>query len=267
MTDTVINRDETGETTIGETTINIPKDRSVLSVVPYNAIRDGDDFREDGWVYGPDGKQRRKWFVSIGDWNRLMWSPKLKDLATLEAKRWKWLHRAKVHNQPFFGPAFDKARAAIDEVDQKGDEGRAKIGGWAEITVREAWSGVQKKEKWRVIKGWVELSGGQGIGWSWVSEKPDNINQPVVDEWIKGERRWMLRGSRSGLIRSAFLRAVDENYWEKWSAEAGDYTIALHLEINGRDYWFTRAQRHCGKFFEKLAWPEDTMTEIITAKV
>lgn len=259
MIEITMHRDETGKATIGDTTIHVPKDQSVLSVMGHNRIQDGDDFREDGWVYGPDGEQRRKWFVSVGHWDSLMWAPKLKNLAALEAKRWKWHNRMNVHNRPFFGPVFERAQTAIDEATRVC--GRAKIGGWAEITVREA------NKTFRKIKGWVELVGNPGVGWGWVEGKPDNINQPVVDEWMTGERRWLLSAHRYGLIKAAFEKAVDDNYWEKWVAEAGDYTRALRLLINGRDYWFRRAPRNAQNFFEKIAWPEDTQTEIITATV
>lgn len=63
----------------------IPPNMSILNLNSCNRIQDEDDFRENGYIWYQN--ERRKWFINIH--GHRIWSPKLQDIPSLEALRWK----------------------------------------------------------------------------------------------------------------------------------------------------------------------------------
>lgn len=237
--ETVFSRDKTGKTTVGNSTIFVPPTKTALSVLGTNTIQDGDRFAEDYWVYGPDEERRRKWFKSIPNSGGMIWPPKLDNVATLEAKRWKWRQR----NQAKFLPEWHSICAKFRELGDVGgyfDNG-PNAHGWVQFCL---------------YKYGVESA---GISWNWCKhhseqKKPDVINQEFVDWYFDYEKRSRTANRRYFMIYMSFLNAVDHNFWEDFKKEDS----ALHLRVNGRDYWFVRAGEFDDHFFRLLASPEDT---------
>jgi len=76
-------------------TANFPADRSSLGIISHNNVFDGDDFRDDGYVYR-NNKKVRKWFSSMGDWEHF-WHPVLNDIPRLESLYHRLMERNHRH--------------------------------------------------------------------------------------------------------------------------------------------------------------------------
>lgn len=211
-------------------------------------IQDGDDFRLDGWVYGPDGQRRRKWFTGIlGEQGRI-WPPKLDSIAPLEAKRWKWHTRTAEKNRLL----WDEIQPKVKALGRCG--GKIKSGAARSREKSESWVYLTSSEK--------------GVSWTWTEEggrvKPSLINQPLVDEWFRYEDQYIISSRRLGILNAAFVQAVWRRYQERILKD--ENFNMLHVIINGRDYWFQRPRRRDGgSSFQRIAYPEDTyvVTETI----
>lgn len=212
-------------------------------------ILDGDDFRPDGWVYGPDGQRRRKWFTGILGWPQgRIWPPKLNNIAPLEAQRWKWHTRTVKKNRLL----WDEIQPKVKALGRCG--GKIKSGAARSREKSESWVYLTSSEK--------------GVTWTWTEEggriKPSPINQPLVDEWFRYEDQYIISSRRLGILNAAFLQAVWRRYQERILKD--ENFNMLHAIINGRDYWFQRPRRRGGgSSFQRISYPEDTfvVTETI----
>ncbi|MBV8091951.1 MAG: hypothetical protein JO110_01705 [Acetobacteraceae bacterium] len=171
----------------------------------------------------------------------------------LEAKRWKWEQR--------------RRKYLATSWTRDGFEERLKAmlpcGGW--------------RDNGRKAQGWVLLElarGSQGqewISWSWqpdrFKDKPERIEQDMVDEFFRRYRADMWCNWRAALFQAAFCYAIDTNYAGREQFQGKRATATLHLVLNGRDYWFRRAETPSPWFFEALSLPEDTVTERFTVEL
>lgn len=74
--------------------VTFPEDRSALGVLFPNRpadLQDGDDFRDDSWIWR-GGRRWRKWYVAT-KFARRVWEPHLDRIAHLEAIRWRLMRR------------------------------------------------------------------------------------------------------------------------------------------------------------------------------
>ena len=256
---TLLHRTADGTTELANgTTFKVPKNRSALSMFGTNRISHGDVFAEDGWVY-QEGKKVRKWFTRFlphGD--ETIWEPKLKDVVTLEAKRWKYLNRPtrdKLNRQ--WKENYDKVMAAapfLAKMPRTGKRSEGKI--FFEIHDRD--------ERQYVSWNWVSImeSGNRKV------PKGTPTHQKLADEFFYIEDRLMECSTRRSLFFHAFLSAINKKYVDAMfprKRSSGDPTT-LHLIINGRDYWFRPSPSpRLDYMIEPIALPEDT--QIITETV
>jgi hypothetical protein len=248
-----LERNADGITKVDGATFQVPTDRTALSVIGCNYIQDGDNFRSDGWVYGPDGKRRRKWFVRFmnscsSQHNALIWKPKLENVALLEKKRWQFYQKAKRITEPMWVEMQTRIKEA------------GKFYGYVKFKNHES-------------EGYVvfnQYGVSDGISWSWVNEGEEisPVNQQLTDDWFRYEELKDKYWGRYRLFHEAFLCAVDRKYGYNWAKRHNHpyKDIKLHLEINGRHYWFKRSEREYSEhFLSVIALPEDTFN--LTEKV
>ena len=209
-----------------------------------NGFLDGDDFRNDGWVYN-QGKRTRKWFGNVfmhgTDMGRI-WEPKYLDIPTLEAKRWKMVQRYRKWTQEVWMPVWD----AVKQVGQ------------AHAKVCHEYSG--KCDPW-----WLyTFHDYGGISMDWVSEPAEPLNLEIGQRYYYVERDALqTMSTRKSLFDAAFYRAMEKMLWKE---ENKPKTIGqtLKVQINNRLYWYiTIINRHGVLEWEFLARPEDAVADII----
>jgi hypothetical protein len=208
----------------------LPDDRPALSLVGANRFRDGDEFRDDGWVYGPDGECRRKWFGNIVDNGIIgrIWEPALRDIAAMERRRWAVVSRED-------SPARIAARAAL----------RTKL--------------VAHHEKGDCVHVFTYHPGPPGrAGMSHVSRYRKELEGPLANEPLGRDLyhtelhdRTVWR--RRSLFNAAFMMAAKLRF-----GLVRPHSSLLHATINGRHYWFNYAcNRHGVARITRLTFPED----------
>jgi len=208
----------------------IPSNRTALGLLGTNRANDGDDFREDGWVYNEE-VQMRKWFGNVDDSkHRRIWLPKLLDLVTLEATRWRVYERSK--------RIIDRSWPLMFRM--MTDVGKA-VCRW--------------KDGWGVVESYP----GEGISWLFQKEEASELHPGIAREYIQAEQHMLDHCRRCSLFNLAFVDAVQKRYG-KDGALVHPGIRSFHLTINGRHYWFSVFQRS-GYYVEikKLSFPEDTV--------
>lgn len=232
MSEIILKRDKTGKTTVNGDTFNVPTTHTALSVIGSNNIMDGDDFRDDYWVYR-NGKKVRKWFMKLRNRDLRIWPPRLDDIAKCEAKRWRWLQRCKTVCNPMWNKLYK-------DMEAQGDFGGFRVG-------------TSKK-----AEGWIEFNvSNGGLGWSWVKEKPAKINQTLTQRYFEEDEIIMRYYQRSAYFHAAFMEAIENKFWAKLNEDKFNKT-KLHLIINKRDYWFGMDRRSYCSCVEAIAMPEET---------
>ncbi len=229
---------------MGESHFKVPTDRSMLSVFGTNNVFDGDDFRDDGYVYRAD-RPVRKWFSKFvpggyaSDQARI-WHPKLKQVKLLESKRWRWTQRAR-----------GIATALWDDIYPR---------------VRNAVPFSSPHTYGNGSKGTIIFNSPSGVSWSPYDEKRHGeqppLNEALAEAWFQYEKTSASVWTRASLFTHAFHKAINDNYsdYEKY----GEYDSTLHLIINDRDYWFIRdSKKYRTDFWVKMSYPEDTTTETV----
>jgi len=250
---------------VGNTRFKLPAQIAGISLLATNAVCDMDDFREDGYVYGPDNKIRRKWFGSIEETR--VWNPKLDNIAVLEAKRWKYLERYNAKARKLWTPMYRdivKAKRFIAKIVIPGDRRR---NSWRD---EPAWQPDIPGEV--VFEGKPgEAHEGGGISWNWLNSYMEHghkyhpietvkRNDALGQQYFDDSHRLSKYGRVNIIFHQVFLRAIQKQYASRlWKLYHQGKSTTLHLTINGRDYWF-----HVdGRDMVPLALPEDIVEEEI----
>lgn len=223
-------------------TFKVPKTESVLGIAHNNDVYDGDEFHDDSWVYR-NGVRVRKWFIGFVDlcstWaDAKIWEPKLDDVAALETRRWHFHQNYQRRVVPLWDILYNKMKVA-------GEFGGLKLNR-------------------PTPQGYVRFGRYSPGSWDWCreGEKPDVINQELVNEWFDFEKFSSFMHKPFYLYTQAFTLAVDRCFGYKKFGK--DYNKKLHLVVNGRDYWFARNLREFAeRFFSKISFPEDTQNIVV----
>lgn len=194
---------------------------TALSVLGTNPVQHGDDFRDDGYVYGPDGEIRRKRFKEFYGYGPRFsyWHPKLKDIKSIEAARYK---------------AYVKYQDSI----------------------RTLWKEMFKELKGKVVLGMHEDkeifidTSDRGLSWGYMeyseiwSDQERVRDQDLVDLHFAVEKRMNDLRRRFQIFNQIFELAIRAEYFSDYPDQA-----LLKLSVNNRTYWieFVRG-RHDFKF-------------------
>lgn len=244
----IMERDAEGTTKMGGITFQVPKNRTALGVLttPGNSIYDGERFGEDGWVYNMRTEEKmRKWFIRFVNCcssyaDARLWEPKLQNIPLLESRRWFFHERAKNKLNPMWPTLRQKIK----------DAGR--FGGYKKFT--------EQGQGYVIFNKYDGYEDREGISWNWCDKDkpPPVINQALTDEWFYYEWLCSHLYKPFHLYDAAFFRSIEDRYADNKDFSKY-YDIKLHLEINGRHYWFARnSGKYAETFFECLAKPEDT---------
>ncbi len=207
---------------------------------------------EEGWVYArrgnKKGKRLRKFLQPMAGYYRddspLIWMPRVNDLVTAEAKRWKALEYRVREITPLlkvFELVRDNAPFCCVHITDH----------WPECT-------------WVKFPRTSDGSYGNSIGvsWDWVKgkEKPNlPQKQDIGDAWFAYESRSSEVRRRVGLFESLFQMALEKRYADEFYRHR-DRTFLRNLVINGRTYLVGRKE---GGGFGVIAYPEDIITEVV----
>ncbi len=230
--------------------------------------QNGDVFFEDGWVRGPEGEIRRKWFQHLATNNLRygdlrIWAPRFDDIPRLEAARWKAMQRARDISLPLYENIHDKIVACGRTV-----YGRHTFNRW-ERDDKGHGVLVRKKGSEGVLK---LTTYGRGVGFSWVQARDEDYpaqitteDQALVDEWFACEERMDLHGGRSYVLKVVFEEAVGRKYGiQLWKSYYAGSPKNLHLIINNRNYWF-RTDEHT--HIRCFVYPEEVDTQVLEVKL
>jgi hypothetical protein len=189
-------------------------------------LQNGNEVRPDGFVYDNKGNKIRKWFSHMRLANATIWEPKLKNIKFLESRRWFFKELMRQKFNPVWEATFQKVKNAGNFCGHK-DQGLVEFGRYP-----------------------------GHVSWSWM-EKNDSLlakNQELVDEWFACNKLSRFFSKAIYLYDCAFRTSVDKLYTDP-NKYKDNYK--LHLIINGRHYWFARANKYSETFFEVIAYPED----------
>jgi hypothetical protein len=217
---------------------------------------------DEGWIYAFNprtqkrGKKLRKFYELLNrgsydfDEGIRFWKPKINDVVTAEAKRWKALqYRSKQYAK--ISPAFDLV---------------LKNTPFSCIRITKEYPGF----------AWVEFphnnSGPyeRGVSWNWwdrsstnknKTEKPESpLKQDVGDAWFYYEDRSREIRTRSTYFETVFSKSIQKNYGDLFYGDHYNRLKKLKLIINGREYLIGNGERDG---FGVLVYPEDFTTEVV----
>lgn len=192
-----------------------PSDRSAVSLLATNKVRDGDRFDSNGYVYHKDGTFS-VWVDRINGVS--IKAPLAKDLLALEARIFALRERL---------------RERAKEI-------------WAKLEAH-----AQHKRIRGTHKGsYVEYIPGKGITFSFgadLSEYPRPLRQKLLPELLRlnrwEDRYWGWRGTFLGVLYAQILRAVSAQIPR---SDAGPYFPYCMLPLNGRTYLLVPAGAKVG---------------------
>ncbi len=225
----------------------MPTDRLALSMLAMNRVKHGDVFVEDGYVYDGDKNRIRKWFGSIdaGFGRVRLWEPKLKNIAMLEAKRWKYLHRARSIGKKLWEPLIATLREK-----RKVYGHRLLQDGKSELGFIEYWPKDDYGEE------------GVSFGWAEIGATPNDpavglFDQEAFDLYWEWSDVGKCANRRYQIFNAAFKRAIEIRLFKDDDFISGT-TRAAKTVINDRVYWWVLAIERSRVGPELFIAPEDT---------
>ena len=222
---------------------------SLLDRLPYDYHTEILD-TQTHWIYeklknGKIGKKKRKFYSSLfGASGIKFWQPKIKDLLTCEAKRWK----AKQYQKK----QYDKIVGVFD------------------ITLKSTPFKCIKLTKEYPGFGWVEFPRNTGgISWNWVNggrhpHQDDSkfpLKQDIGDLWFHYEQRSRIIQQRAGYFHTLFQKALEDKFANYFYRNHRLTDQKAKLVLNGREYIIGFEN---GRQFGVVAYPEDTITFVLT---
>jgi hypothetical protein len=232
---------------------------------------------EEGWIYekkknGKKGKKIRKFYERLNgygfgrndDDSITFWRPKINDLVTCEAKRWKAIqYRIKQYakiigvfdlvlkNTPFCCIRTYPNSSRIEDIVKwivfphypQRDSGVS----------HDLWDGHETDPK----TGQRAWNNGRKT-----QERPNvPLKQDIGDAWFHYEDRSRILRERCGYFEQVFEMALKKRYEEEFCNYENRYSTKKKcLIINGRTYVIGPSERNR---FGVLAYPEDLTTEIV----
>lgn len=242
---TIMERNESGEVQMGETSFKVPTNRTALNVLGSNhGIESGSRYKEDGWVY-IDNRRVKKWFthVSHDDSNPVrIWHPKLDDIKTIEEKYTKvnkMCHKLWINE---FQPAFN----LIVELG----------GAHAHLTHKH----TGNKDWWHYVVRTFD-DDAPSISFDWVTEPRKPINLQAGQTYYAIDRRMHRYGAYVNKFKIVLSRAIARHLSKNFKdSEVG--TI-LDLQINGRSYWYVSYRdKYNFTEWQKIAWPQNNVVTV-----
>ncbi len=233
---------------MSEIRFKVPTNRSALSVLGINPIGNGDVFAEDGYVYDQDNNRLRKWFIPLnaGFAQVRIWEPKLKNVALLEAKRWKYLPRAASIGEKFWPPLIEALREKKKVYGLRTPRnGKSQMGYIAYIP-----RGDHHDDEDTLYFSWASI----------LHQKPGvdaPIDQETFDLYWRWEEAVRRANHRYAILDHAFIRAVENRLIEDKNFMSGK-THAVKTTINGRVYWWVLASEKYQSRVELFIAPEST---------
>ena len=182
---------------------------TALSVLAHNCVCQGDDFRDDGYVYGPDGKIRRKWFKEHYGYSPhfCYWHPKLENIKALESARFKAYSKYQHAIKTFWKSMFDTLKDKIVYGTRNGREL------FIETTDRGlSWNYIEYAEPW--------------------GELETVQDQKLIDLHFDVEKRISALRRRYQILNTVFELAIRQRYFKDYPDQA-----LLKLIVNERTYW------------------------------
>jgi hypothetical protein len=236
--------------------VAVPNDRSFLSLVGNNRFAHGDQFCKDGWVY-QNGKPYRKWFGNLyfergGQPIGRIWEPKLKDVAAIEALRWKAIQYVKEWQEKCFMPAY-RAVVAVCKKKETILHARVTDGSdiiWCKYRFFRDRDSPYKTEDWPC-----------SYSHDWLREKVRNPKHvEIAQRFYEVDQHCMTMWKRRDVFLAAFEMAMFQ--WMKDNRKnlpEPHIEKTLQVEINGRFYWYQSYLTRSGWFWQKLHWPEEEL--------
>lgn len=223
------------------THFTVPPDRSAVSLfVGPNEFHDGDEYRNDGFVY-EDGQRIRPYaeVLPLGGGDGFVWVykmlPTAENVRALEALRWRLIQHWQKNVLP-------KLNAAADKLTGKG-------------TVHH----VHTKDPDYVLTYKRDNDGGVSMN---VAKRPKKPNHPkLAAEFHQVKTWWGNNGTRQDKVNACFDRVIVLYVWQEFAppTNANQY---LHVTVNGRRYEFRSTWWGNGWHWQKGLWPEAYPVEV-----
>jgi len=227
---------------IGNMYIEIPTDRSVLSIVGANKeISDQYKFKKDGWIY-KDSKKVKKWFITVN--NVRVRKSVLDDIDKLEARysvvRSRWLKFIDKKWKPINDAVLRTGGCHVQPVHVKNNP----EGLWWFYTVKD--NGCTSSSKY--------------VSFEWVPKPKHPKNLKLGQRYYEVERQVTRYASFVYKFRVVLEEAIN-NFLYKYTPQKPNQV--LQLTINGKIYWYASIYNKFGVLtWSKLCWPEDDVIQL-----
>lgn len=231
-----------------ETSIQVPKTESMLGLLSRNPdVRDGDHYKDDGWVYN-GGVKRRKWFSHMEGWKHF-WAPVLDNPVRLEAVYYK----LKLRQDARYKRLWEHVQKIMDTT-------KSTKGKWD----RKAWlvhAQPYRPENQMEGKCWLydihyahDLGDAPSYTMDWV-DIPNKFRHLELgnkmyhlERMTRGTMRWGMEQA----LDAAFRKYLKEKYpnWQKMQAGT-----MFEIRVNGRHYVYRLEYNRYGVLWlEKHVW-------------
>jgi hypothetical protein len=235
----IMERDEDGVVTLPGCMLKIPKDMSALAVLGINKPINYGKYAKDGWIY-VGGKRIKKWFQNVHDVT--IWGPILKDIPKLEARMWKVRDQWDKYAKEKWRPAFDKV-----------------------VEVKEAHARTThlKDNKWWLYTSHSYINTDYpSIRFDWVDPPDEPKNHKIGQAYYEADNKLMRYGGYVHKFHRVLEIAIERYLMEHHKPEKSG--INMHLEINGRGYWYVSyyVNSHV-LWWKKISWPEEETIKVV----
>ena len=217
-----------------------------------NVLQDGDEFRDDGWVYNNE-RRCRKWFGNLNAQGirARIWEPKLKCLEMLEAKRWKGVQYLKGYYKGEWNAAYE----AITSL------GGEKIVDNCQITHKHKSDKEWWLYKFSLTKSPFTLNDTYAWTFDWVDKPEHPIHLELGQKFYEVDQHSRTIAKRKGIFLEAFNVAMND-----WLREHNELRAipgkTLKVNINGRSYWFHPEPWGDDYKWVKMLWPDEDLIEV-----
>lgn len=227
----------------------IPTTYSAMCILGNNSINDGDDFREDYYVYR-NNKPVRKWFTTISNYR--VWPPNLNNPKELENKY--VAIRSKVLSQ------WEKVRELANYIYSKGGSAHAKP------THRYTISS-DGKNYW--LYNFDRKDGGR-LSWhfNWCKEPTEKINQDLGQRFYELNARADIMANRLNVAKifldESIKRLIKNNLPKDFKFDSN-----FRVDLNNRTYFyhFTTEKYEYTPSLKILSWPESNTIKLEVEKL
>jgi hypothetical protein len=243
---------DAGEEVTGR--IEVPGDRTVVSVIGSNEVFDGEVYESDGYVYeGETRKRLRKWWSFRQGWAHF-WEPCLQDVARIE----RVYHGVQRRIGTCYGPRVATLLRAIIARNRT----HVRYGQKGYIAHVKPWHEFKRSGDhtwWRYHVHDCPLSEGWTFIFDWVSppKAPENVDlgEALYRHTHIYAKSLFGRSSRlADILEEALLKYIRRTFQApRTAADRAQYRVT----VNGRDYWYQGHLLNSSWTIERLSWPRD----------